>query len=382
MVAEARRAPVAFTLFDANGAVVQSGDGTAEIGDDTLVAGPISVSYLDADSLSAANYRIELTLWPAGRLELSQLGRRFETFASELRRIRNQARVAGLLAHGVAMPEVFSGALLDGSRQQPSDVQVYDTHVTIVPADDDPWQIPLGAMTSVRLQPEPPAVALETASGLTTVGQLARRREACEAAIVERREAQRRLLAELTGQSVFSDGWGVARSAIQGFDRLVERFTSLDRVHCTNVLLGAASAEPRLGFVQLLDPEPNELSSPDALPPNWAAFLLVPVGTLTMLEILAGPAAATYVFRAEIDAVNRDLQTLHFRRAPLALTAEQAELTPSNPHRLALRRLAPLTRLRSTTVARVVHTQGWEAALRAALADHRTNVAPTSGSFA
>jgi hypothetical protein len=382
VVAEARRAPVAFALHDASGAVVQSGEGTAEIGDDALVAGPISVSYLDADSLTAESYRIELALWPTGRLELSQLGRRFETFASELRRIRNQARVAGLLAHGVAMPDVFSGALLSGSQPRPSDIQVYDTHVTIVPADDDPWQIPLGAMTAVRGQSEPPAVVLETTSGLTIVGQLGRRREACEAAIAERREAQRRLLADLTGQAGFSDGWGVARGSLQGFDRLIERFTSLDRVHCTNVLLGAASAEPRLGFVQLLDPEPNELSSPDALPANWAAFLLVPAGSLTVLEILAGPAAATYVFRADIDAVNRDLQSLHFRRAPLALTAEQAELTPGNPHRLALRRLAPLQRLRSATMARVVHTQGWEASLRAALTDHRTNVGPTSGSLA
>jgi hypothetical protein len=43
-------------------------------------------------------------------------------------------------------------------------------------------------------------------------------------------------------------------------------------------------------------------------------FLLVPVGPLTVLEILAGPAAATYVFRDEIESVNRDLQLLHFRR--------------------------------------------------------------------
>ena len=106
------------------------------------------------------------------------------------------------------------------------------------------------------------------------------------------------------------------------------------------------------------------MQSPSQLPPNWAAFLLAPIGSVTVLEILAGPSAATYVFRGEIDKVNRDLQLLHFRRAPLALTAEQAQLTPDNPHRLALRRLDPLQRLRSITVGRLVHTAGWEAALR------------------
>jgi len=54
--------------------------------------GPVTVSYLDADVLRAADYRIELTLWPAGRLVLSQLGRRFDAFAQELRAARDQAR--------------------------------------------------------------------------------------------------------------------------------------------------------------------------------------------------------------------------------------------------------------------------------------------------
>ena len=85
-------------------------------------------------------------------------------------------------------------------------------------------------------------------------------------------------------------------------------------------------------------------------------------------QILAGPAAATYLFRDEIEAVNRDLQQLHFRRAPLALTADEAELTPSNPQRLALRRLEPLQRLRSSTTARLIHNEGWQNALRGALA--------------
>ncbi|HET9012338.1 MAG TPA: hypothetical protein VFN38_11025, partial [Gemmatimonadaceae bacterium] len=347
MIAEARRANAAFALFDASGAVARSGEAIAVVGDDALTVGPVTVSFLDADSLRAADYRIELGLWPSGRLELSQLGRRFETFAAELRRIRNQARVAGVLAHGVAMPETFSGALLADSRRCAADFLVFDTHVTVVPEDDDPWQVPLGAVTAVRFQPDPPAVLLETGAGLTTLGQLARRREECEAAIVERREAQRGLLAELTGQSGFSDGWGVARGEVRDFDALLERFTSADRTSCVHVLVAAATADPRLGFVQLLDPEPDVMPSPARLPEHWAAFLLVPVGTLTVLEILAGPAAATYVFRGAIDAVNRDLQALHFRRAPLALTAEQAQLTPDNSYRLALRRLQPLQRLRA-----------------------------------
>jgi len=362
-----RRAPATFAQSDAGGAVTQHGEAEAVIGDDALGVGPVTVSLLDADALRAADYRIELDLWPGGRLVLTQLGRRFDAFSAELRRIRNQARVAGLLAHGITMPDVFSGALLGGESPRPADLQVYDTHVTLVPQDADPWQVPLGAVTALRAQDDPPAVALETDTTSTIIGQLARRRDACHALIVNNLEAQRHLLVDLTGQEGFADGRGVPRPQIGGFAGLAERFTAAERAPCASALLAAASAEPRLGFVRLLDPDAEGPRSPTALPEGWAAFLLVPVGALTVLEILAGPAAATYVFKEGIDAVNRDLQMLHFRRAPLALTAEQAEVTPANPHRLALRRLEPLRRLRACTTARLIHNAGWAEALRSAL---------------
>jgi hypothetical protein len=354
-------------LYDAGGAVKQHGEAVALIGDDGLSVGPVSVSFLDADALRAADYTIELDLWPGGRLVLNQLGRRFDTFTSELRRVRNQCRVVGLLAHGITLPEVFPGAVLSDAATHPADLHVYDTQVTIVPEEGDPWQVPFGAVAGVSAQEDPPTVLLKTDPAATVIGLLARRRDEFHRAVSGRLGEQQRVLAELTGQPGFADGRGVARTAIRGFDGLVERFTAPDRVTCAKTLLASAKGEPLLGFVQLLDPDAQAMQSPTALPENWAAFLLVPVGGLLVLEILAGPSAATYVFKAAIEAVNRDLQALHFRRAPLALTEQQAEVTPGNPHRLALRRLEPLKRLRACTTARLVHNEGWAEALRSAL---------------
>jgi hypothetical protein len=348
--------------------VVQQGEGEAVIGDDALSVGPVTVAFLDADALRTAPYRIELDLWPDGRLVLTQLGRRFETFARELGHARNRARVTGLLAHGITMPETFPGAVLGAGEGRSAELLVYDTHVTVVPEDGDPWQVPLGALTAVRMQDDPPAVVLESGRAGTVIGQLARRRDAFHAGVVQRLARQARLLAEVTGHPGFADGRGVPRGRVRGFDQLVERYTAPGRAECAVALLAAATGEARLGFVQLLDPDTEALQSPAALPEHWAAFLLVPVGPLTALEILAGPGAATYVFRAGIEDVNRDLQTLHFRRAPLALTPQQAEVTPANPHRLALRRLEPLTRLRACTAARLIHHEGWAAALAGAVA--------------
>ena len=344
--------------------------GTSEalISDDGLSVGPVTIAFLDADTLHAADYRIEIGCWPSGTLVLTELGRRFDAFAVELRRARDQARAAGLLAHGVAMPAVFSGAVLGSGAARPVDCHVYDTHVTFVPTDADPWQLPLGALTTIEAQDDPPAVALGTADGPTVVGQLARMRDEFLRAVAVRRDAQAQLLKTLTGVPGFADGLGVERTRVPRLDQLVERFTAPDRAECAAALLKAArGGEPRLGFVQLLDPDAESLQSPEALPEHWASFLLVPVGPLTVLEILAGPSAATYVFAAPMGDVNRDLQLLHFRRGALALSGKDAEPAAGNPWRLALRKLEPLLRLRAATRARLIHSEGWADALARAL---------------
>ena len=135
------------------------GSAQAEITDDGVSVGPVTIAFLDADTLRAADYRIEIGCWPAGTLVLTELGRRFDTFAAELRRARDHARVAGLLAHGTAMPVVFTGAVLGTGAPRPADCHVYDTHVTFVPIDADQWQLPLGALTASEAQDDPPAVA-------------------------------------------------------------------------------------------------------------------------------------------------------------------------------------------------------------------------------
>ena len=366
---DTRRAPAAFAFTGAQGTAGPSGSAEAVIGDDALTVGPVAVAFLDADALRAADYRIELDCWPDGRLALTQLGRRFDTFTRELRRARNQARVQGLLAHGITMPESFAGALLGAGTPGPADLLVFDTHVTVVPEDGDPFELPLGALTGVEAGEDPPCVRLASGRAVTAIGQLGRQRDALVRAVERRRNAQAQLLAEMTGQSGFADGLAVPRSAVRDFDGLVRRFTAPERAEGAGRLVaGAQGGEARLGFACLLDPESEALAGGAALPENWAAFLLVPVGRQVAFEILAGPAAATYVFEGEAGAVGADLQALHLRRAALALTEQEAQLTPLNPCRLALRRLEPLKRLRAATRARVIHNETWGEALTKALA--------------
>ena len=365
---ETRRAPAAFVLTDGTGATTTQGEASAVIGDDGLQVGLVTVAFLDADAVRVADYRIEIDCWPSGRLILTQLGRRFDTFAAELIRSRNMARVAGLLAHGIAPPELFEGALLENGTRAAA-CQVYQTHVTIVPDDGDPRQVPLGALSAVERQDEPPAVVFQGRNGQrTTVGRLGRKCDEFHRAVTEQRDAQSELLAAFTGSRAFADGLGVARGQVAEFEDLVRRWSAPARAAGAATLIDVArGAEPRLGLAQLLDPDADSMEATVALPVHWAAFLLVPIGSLTVLEILAGPSAATYVFGAPVDVVNQDLQALHFRRHALALQGSAAELTPQNPSRLALRKLEPLIRLRRAIRARIIHNEGWQEGVRVAL---------------
>jgi hypothetical protein len=366
--AGSRQASGQYALLDDGGAVVEHGAGAAQVDDDRLTIGPLVIAHLDADALRAGDHRLEIDRWPGGRIVVTGLGRRFDTFARELAQARNRARVAGVLAHGLGAPEIYDGAALDGPSPGRAEIHVYDTHVTIVPETGLPWQVPFGALTAVEPIETPPGVVLRGASTATTLGWLARRRDACLASLTDRVHAQRRLLTTLTGQDAFADGLGVARSGVSDFDRTVARFTAPARAGSAREVLASADAEPRVGFVALLDPDDDTLEPPTPLPGHWASFVLAPVRGRTVLEILAGPSAATYVFRSPIDEVNRDLQVLHFRRAPLALRDAEARLTPDNPLRLALRAVEPLRRLRDRLAARVVHDDGWAAAFRDAVA--------------
>jgi hypothetical protein len=114
---EQRHASPAWAL---HGAAVQGpvqGRAWATIDAEGLSVGPRRIAWVDTDRLAFGGYCIELALWPAGTLELSDLGRRFDSFSTELAAARNRARVAGLLAHGVVPPKRLRGRV--GTRCRP-----------------------------------------------------------------------------------------------------------------------------------------------------------------------------------------------------------------------------------------------------------------------
>ncbi|MHB0969508.1 MAG: hypothetical protein ACYC7A_12420 [Thermoanaerobaculia bacterium] len=364
MDAETRRAAGTYRFVNPTGRT-SSGEGEAVITDDGLTIGDVAIAWLDADSVRAADWQIAIELWPAGSLTLTHLGRRFETFSAALHEARDAARVAGMLAHGIDAPGMFEGRVREPVDEDAS-LLLFATHVTAVPRNGDPFQVPFGAMTGIEFDESAWNVVMRSASATTcSVGMLGTGTQPFRRAVTELRDASARRMLEAAGRSGFADGMGVGERSIAGFRELVAQWTSPERADCVPGLLDKGGrGEARLGLVEMLDRDEDTLTS--ALPENIAAFLLIPFGKKTVLEIATGPAAATYVFASDIEAVNRDLQLLHFRRRALALS--DAELTSaSSDYRLAAHKLEPLKRLRAAIRARVVHDEGWTERVAAAV---------------
>jgi hypothetical protein len=403
------------TFADSAGKTLSSGDAEIRLFADRLQIAPpgeapFDLEFLDVDAVRSADYGIELSLWPEGKLVLARLGRLWESFAAALLDARDDAALHGALAHGLAEKARFDGAIADAESPVSAWLRVYPTHLAAMPRGGLPLQVPWGAVEEIRFDEPSYSVVLRAGAVERRFGRLARKTEAFRLACEEaRREQQERIALavkphlpalspiasrRLTG--AFQDGLGVSRSVLEAvapgsFDGLIELLASGERRERARKLAAASRpGEARVGIVELLDAEqrteegagketgtaPPQAETPP-LSENLAAFLLAPLAAapVVALELLCGPAAATYVFQANaadpaggLAGINVDLQTIHFRRAVLALTEAQALAAAGRPYRLALRAVPAVARLRAATLARIAHRRGdFETALGQAI---------------
>ena len=348
---ETRRATAVFEYRE-GGRTVASGEGEAVINDDGLSIGPVAVEWLDADAMAASTWAIDVEVWPGRSLRLSQLARRFESFTAALKSARDRRRVAGMLAHGISRPKEFRGVIRPG---RDATFLVYATHLTVVPDDGDPFQVPWGMVRSITRDEPTWNVNLEMDRGSLAFGAFGQMTDAFHRAAEAEHAASVERIRRAAGSDRFADGVGVA---IDDAASLVARWAAPERRESGAALVRTGA---RIGLVEMLEIDGDRVMS-EALPQNVAAFMLVPVGRVVVTEIISGPSAATYVFHGDVDAINADLQQLHFRRAALAASDEEIA-SPVSEYRLAGRRLEPLKRLRAAMRARIIHDQNWKTRL-------------------
>lgn len=365
---DTRRALCSFEAEGLAGAPAR-GEGEALVDDDGVSVAGVRVEFLDVDALTDERRVLTLAVHPAGTLRVSMLARRHETFAKALSAARADARVRGLLAHGLGVPERFEGAVLEPGPAADARLLVFPTHVAAIPAGADPFQVPLGSVIDVSFTEGTWEVVLATPSRSYHFGRLAHRTDPFARAVRKAREAMLERCAKASGTRLFADGRAVPATALgTDFERLLVSFSAPERLDGARAIVKRAGRDAcRLGLAELLDPDEDSPEAKEELPQNTAAFLLATFGERVVLELLSGPSAATYVFRGTTDAIASDLAALHFRRRGLALTDEETRGPAGRPYRLALRRLEPLKRLRAATAARVLHTEGWGESLEKVL---------------
>lgn len=367
-VEETRRALCAFEAEGIADAPVH-GEGEARIDDEGVSVGGLRVEFLDVDVLTDERRVLTLGLHPAGTLRISMLARRHETFSKALGEARDAARVRGLLAHGLGVPESFEGAILEPGPSRDARLLVWPTHVAVVPAGADPFQVPLGGVTDVRFTEGTWEVVLDAPGGPFHFGRLARRTDAFARSVRAARAAMLERCANASGTRHFADGRAVAASVLgSDFERLLEAWSAPERLDGAREIVRRAGRDATsLGLAELLDPDEEGLAAKAELPENTAAFLLAEVRGRAVLELLSGPSAATYIFRGTRAEIAADLAALHLRRRGLALTRAEESGPAGRPYRLALRRLDPLKRLRTATLVRIVHDARWSESLAKAL---------------
>ncbi|MFD0576555.1 hypothetical protein [Dactylosporangium darangshiense] len=129
-----------FRLIADGGALLDEGDGTAELAGGALLVTPhngavLRVAPADVVEISEPEpYTVRLALSDGARLELTRLGHMRTQLLAELAdaRVADTERV--LLLDGVGTPETFPGAA-DGA---PAELRLYDDALVVVPTGASP----------------------------------------------------------------------------------------------------------------------------------------------------------------------------------------------------------------------------------------------------
>ena len=147
----------------------------------------------------------------------------------------------GLLAHGLGTPERFDGAVLEPGPARDARLLVWPTHVTVVPAGADPFQVPLGTVDGRLLRRgDLGRASSATASGGVHVGRLARRTDAFARAVREARAAMLERCARASGTTLFADGRPVPADDLgDEFDRLLAAWSARERLDGAREIVGA-----------------------------------------------------------------------------------------------------------------------------------------------
>jgi hypothetical protein len=346
---------------------------------------PLQVQYRDLAGLAVEGYAVRLDFVDGTTLTLAQLGQQLPGLVDRLREGRTRQRLADRLVRLPADPLQVVDAAWGGARGL-CQLVVHPWGLVLVPYDtsredlavrraevgevaDDPTggrvtieagdvrvvlmglggQVPRisGAIRGLRQAAEADAAAI-VSSVLPTASLVLRRRLA--GSLIDGQPMDR--------ASLGSD-WEEVRAAFEATGDMAASLASL-----------ATLAGGDAGW--WLSVAPTRPAAPEPDPKAW--FFTAFPGAVAM-EVASTGAHATYLFAtrgsdaaAVVGQVSEALVDLRFLREPIALPDDRLAAGGARDYRRTVAAIPSLRAARARFVGRVVHDDGWEAAVRDVLA--------------
>jgi hypothetical protein len=324
-----------------------------EILPNAVRAGEIELSYVDIDEVFVDEWTVTMR-GPAGSLVLEKLGRGRDDFLHELRAARLPARRAALLQSGVDAPiDLYEAKRGD----EPILVGLHADGLTVEADAGIPVYVPLSCVTGVVRKDYDIIIKARSLADVALrqlgrrtdefLADLERARRSLEARTREAYEALDPALASLDAP----DGWAVTKDeAGSAWEPLRAAFAGMDRAIMIDVLSSQAGERLRIGVKA-------------AFAGATMPFALAPCGRRVVVESAGDEDRATFVFETDdVDRLNLALLLTSFRREALFLPEEKL-----GRWSVAVRLLEIVRWARGALVSRIIHNEGWEEKLRAAV---------------
>lgn len=360
---------------------------------------PIAFDLGDVDRVEPGEWQLRLCLFDGSMIDLRHFGAAFDRMCEELIEAWRDRTVSCLLLEDLEeVGRYVCAAAVDDAPLAPAQVCLFRSNLAVLPLGDNPWQLRLADVDSVRFENDSYVVVLQCRGRHFAIGKLAQKtdellgrldhamaslRERSAAALHDRfallypGQLARLVTAMPEGRSMPLTRLGAIHPGLpeawlaQAVDPHLQPYFDALRARSGDGLLTGFK------FVQAGE----EAAEGEAEPAGdffvWFFFPVAP-GVIAW-EPGTGTGHATYLFRVTsgadwqeaAEAITRGLALISFRREPVYLPDASLASQPRF-HRYAIgaRKLPDFRVLRSAFIGRAAHgpIDTWQASLKSLLA--------------
>lgn len=360
---------------------------------------PIAFDLGDVDRIEPGEWQLRLCLFDGSTVDLQQFGAAFDRMREELVEAWRDRTVRCLLLEDLEeVGRYLCAAAVDDAPLAPAQVRLFRSNLAVLPLGDNPWQLRLADVDSVRFENDSYRVVLQCRGRHFAIGKLARKTDEFLSRLDHAMASLRkRSAAALHDRFGFLDPGQLARLVTTMPEGRSTPLVRLGGIHPRlpeawldhsvdahlrpyfDALLARSGEGLLTGFKFVRADE--GAAEDDAVPGDdffvWYFFPVAP-GVIAW-EPGTGTGRATYLFhvtggegwQAAAEAITRGLALISFRREPIYLPDSSLAGQPRF-HRYAIgaRKLPDLRALRSAFVGRAAHgpIDDWQANLNSLLA--------------